>query len=237
MENINEHIPIHVAVIPDGNRRWAKEKGLDPWDGHDAGAKMIEKIARKARSMGIRHVSLWGSSKENLAKRPFQERHELLRVYTRYFKKLIDSDEIMRDEVRLNVIGEWRGHMPKELVDLLEFGIRKTRSHARYNLNFFLNYSGDDEMCFAIKKICLKNIDSEKITKDLIKKNLYTCELPPVDLLIRTGGEPHLSAGFMMWDIANAQLFFSPKYFPDFDDIEFEKAIHDYGKRIRRHGA
>lgn len=232
-----DNIPKHVAIIPDGNRRWAKDRGLQPWEGHDMGAQMIEKIVIKARDMGVQHISIWGSSKENLVKRPLQERRELINIYTRYFEKLIASEEIRKDEVCLNVFGEWRDHLPKNLVNLLEDGIKKTKEHKKHFINFFLNYSGDDEMCLAIQHMIAEQSHLPHITKDVIKKYLFTKDLPPVDYLIRTGGEPHLSAGFMMWDIANAQLFFSHLYFPDFNDEEFENAIHDYTQRMRRRGA
>ncbi|MFA5986177.1 MAG: polyprenyl diphosphate synthase [Parcubacteria group bacterium] len=233
----NNKIPKHVVVIPDGNRRWAKKRGLQPWEGHDVGAKMIEKIVRKARELGIQYISIWGSSKENLVKRPMRERQELINIYTKYFEKLINSEEVEKDDVRINIIGGWREQLPKNLVNLLEEGIEKTKYHHKYHVNFFLSYSGDDEMLAAIREIIKNCHDSATVTKDTVKKHLFTKDLPPVDYLIRTGGEPHLSTGFMMWDIANAQLFFSDLYFPEFDDGEFEKAIADYARRMRRHGA
>lgn len=233
----NNKIPKHVAVIPDGNRRWAKKRGLQPWEGHDVGAKMIEKIVRKARDLGIQYISIWGSSKENLVKRPIRERQELINIYTKYFEKLINSEEVEKDDVRINIIGGWREQLPKNLVNLLEGGIEKTKHHHKYHVNFFLSYSGDDEMIAAIREIIKDCRDIATVTKDTVKKHLFTKDLPPVDYLIRTGGEPHLSTGFMMWDIANAQLFFSDLHFPEFDEREFEKAIADYARRMRRHGA
>lgn len=230
-------VPNHVAIIPDGNRRWAKERGLDPWDGHDMGAQMIEKIAKKARDMGISYISFWGSSVENMTKRPLRERKALLKIYENYFEKLLNSKEIIEDQVRVNVIGQWREQLPGRLVKILEDGIDKTRDHGKYTLNFFLAYSGDEEMLSAVRAIAEKFDDRTQVTKSLIKRHLMTKDLPPVDYLIRTGGEPHLSAGFMMWDIANAQLYFEEKMFPDFDDVEFEKAIDEYTRRARRLGA
>lgn len=230
------HIPQHVAIIPDGNRRWAKKKGRDPWDGHEEGAKRIEDIARKARDLGIKHISFWGSSVENMTKRPLRERQELIGVYERYFTKLINSEEVRRDQVRINIIGYWRERLPASLVKILEKGIEQTKNNDRYFINFFLLYSGDAEMRDAIRAMVESYDSGQDITNDVIKAHLMTKDLPPVDYMIRTGGEPHLSAGFLMWDTANAQLFFSDCNFPEFGAENFTEAIEEYARRARRLG-
>jgi len=235
MNNLN--LPNHVVIIPDGNRRWAKEKNLKPWEGHIAGAERIEELVRKALEMKIKNISFWGSSIDNLKKRPLLEKKALLGIYEKYFKKLMDSEEIHQNEARINIIGCWREQFPESLKKILEEGISKTKNYKKHNLNFFLAYNGDHEMLEAIKKISKKIGDNVgKITPELIKENLMTKDLPMVDLLIRTGGEPHLSAGFMMWDLANAQLYFSRKLFPSFTKNDFEKAIIDFSQRGRRMG-
>lgn len=231
-----DKIPIHVAIIPDGNRRWAKERGMQPWDGHEAGAKNTEKLIEKAHKLGVRHLSFWGSSIDNLTKRPFQEKKALLGIYEKYFKRVLESEEIHKNKVRVNFIGKWESQFPEGLKNVIYDCIQKTRDYKNYFLNFFLAYNGDDEMIEAVKKIIEKCKTGQKVTASLIKENLMTRELPPVDLLIRTGGEPHLSVGFMMWDIANSQMYFSKKLYPDFNDREFEKAIEDYQERERRMG-
>lgn len=234
---MNTHnIPQHVAIIPDGNRRWAKKKGLDPWVGHDVGAQMIEDIAKKARDLGIHCMSFWGSSLENMQKRPLREQRELVKVYEKYFTKLINSEDIITDNVQINVIGQWREQLPQSLVNTLEEGIAKTKNHKKHLLNFFLSYSGDVEMLETIRVIAQKFDDGLHITKETVKEHLSTHALPPVDYLIRTGGEPHLSTGFLMWDTANAQLFFAEKMFPDFDAQEFAYAVQEYTRRTRRLG-
>jgi len=235
--NSIQKIPQHVVIIPDGNRRWAKLQCVEPWEGHKAGADIIEKLAKKACDMGIKYISFWGSSEENMKKRSLIERRELVKIYETYFTKLMSSDDIFDDEVQINVFGKWREQLPKNLVNIIEKGIEKTKEHKRHYLTFFLSYSGDEEMIDTIEKIVNSYEKGTKITKEIIKKHLLTKNLPAVDYLIRTGGEPHLSAGFMMWDIASAQLFFSDKHFPDFDGKEFEKAIGEYTRRSRRLGA
>ncbi len=230
-------LPTHVVIIPDGNRRWATDRGLNPWEGHEAGAQNTEKLVRKARAMGIRHISFWGSSMENLKKRPLPETKALLDIYTNYFSKLCESPDIHKDQARINFIGHWEEQFPAPLKNILYRCIESTKDYDQYHLNFFLAYSGDDEMMLAVRKIAERyGSDPSAIDGTVIKDHLMTKELPPVDLLIRTGGEPHLSAGFMMWDVANSQLHFSDRYYPDFEEDCFALAIEDYRNRGRRFG-
>lgn len=237
MSNIEKNnLPKHIVVIPDGNRRWAKERGLEPWKGHEAGAENTEKLLRKALDLGIKCFSVWGSSLENLKKRPLEESRELLRIYEEYFTRLLKSDDIHNYQVKINFIGHWEDQFPQSLKKVLYECLEVTKDYSENILNFFLAYSGDDEMANAIKQIVQKGIPAEKISMETIKNNLMTKDLPAVDFMIRTGGEPHLSAGFMMWDVANAQLYFSEKYYPDFDTAELEKAIDDFMQRGRRLG-
>ena len=237
MSNITEEIlPKHIVIIPDGNRRWAKERGLEPWKGHEAGAKNTEELLRKALDLGIQCFSLWGSSLENLKKRPLDESRELLRIYEEYFTKMLKSDDIHNNEVKINFIGKWEEQFPKSLKKVLYDCIEATKDYSKHVLNFFLAYSGDDEMVDTVKQIVKKGIPPEAVSEEMIKDNLLTKNLPAVDYMIRTGGEPHLSAGFMMWDTANAQLYFSKKYFPDFGAKELEEAIDEFSQRERRLG-
>lgn len=229
-------LPRHVVIIPDGNRRWAAERGLKPWQGHEAGAENTEKIIQEARRLGIREISFWGSSLENLAKRPLEESRHLLRIYETYFKKLLESQDIHADEAKIRFVGRWEEQFPASLKKILHSCLETTKNYGKHFLNFFLAYSGDDEMRSAFEKVAQSLKPGQKVTDEMIKQELMTRDLPPVDLLIRTGGEPHLSAGFMMWDIANTQLYFSEKYYPDFNPEEFRQAIADYASRERRLG-
>jgi len=232
-----QNIPNHIVIIPDGNRRWAKTKGLKPWQGHEEGAKNLEKLVRYALKRGVHSLSFWGSSLDNLKKRPLSEKRELLDIYSRYFTKLIGSDDIYDNEVRINVIGRWEEQFPNSLKKIIQEGIKKTKHFKKKILNFMLAYSGNDEMLQAIKNITQNCKPGTKITESLIKENLMTRNIPAVDYVIRTGGEPHLSAGFMMWDIADAQLYFSGTNFPDFGEKEFGEALDEYARRQRRFGS
>jgi undecaprenyl diphosphate synthase len=230
------NLPIHVAIIPDGNRRWARGRGLQPWKGHEAGADNLKRLIETAHEIGIKCLSFWGSSLENLKKRPFQEKRALLAIYKKYFSQILNDERIERDQVKINFVGRWEEQFPDSLKKIIHKCIDKTKNYRKFVLNFFLAYNGDDEMLDAVKKIAKACVKGRKITAETIKENLMTRDLPPVDLLIRTGGEPHLSAGFMMWDVADSQLYFSMKNFPDFTDAEFRDAIEDYKKRNRRKG-
>lgn len=231
-----EIVPNHVVIIPDGNRRWAKQRGLEPWKGHFAGAENTEKLLRKALKMGIGCFSMWGSSMENLKKRPLAESRQLLKVYEEYFTKLLHSSDIHDYQVKINFIGRWEEQFPQSLKKILHDCLEATKNYSKNVLNFFLAYSGDDEMVEVVKRIAEKSISPKSISAKTIKENLMTHNLPEVDYMIRTGGEPHLSSGFMMWDTANAQLYFSEKYYPDFGVSEFEVAIKDFARRSRRLG-
>ena len=160
----------------------------------------------------------------------------LLDIYERYLRRLIEGKDIYENEVRVNIIGRWEEQFPESLKKTIYELIEKSRHFEKKVLNFMLAYSGTDEMIQAIQKIKNDLSTDVKITAEVIKDNLMTKNIPVVDYVIRTGGEPHLSDGFMMWDIQNAQLYFSEKNFPDFDDGELEKALEDYSSRTRRFG-
>lgn len=234
-ENL-ENIPNHIAIIPDANRRWAKERGLQPWEGHEAGAKNLEQLVRFLLKQGIICLSFWGSSLDNLTKRPLAEKKALLDIYKRYFTRLMDSKEIHENETKINVIGRWEEQFPDSLKKIIHEALNKTKHYKKKILNFMLAYSGIDEMTQAIQNIHDSYKKGAKITPEIIKNNLMTVQIPPVDYVIRTGGEPHLSSGFMMWDTADAQLYFSEAKFPDFDENELKMALDEYAKRKRRFG-
>jgi len=229
----------HVVLIPDGNRRWARRKGLLPWKGHLEGAKVLEKVLKKALEMKIPYFTFWGGSYDNLTKRSKKEIDFLFKVYERYFKRLLKEKRIERERVKINVFGRWREIFPKSLKKIVERATKKTKKNDKYFLTLLLAYNGTDEMLSCIKKISKVSKKKKiKIDEDLIRKNLWTGNLPDVDLIIRTGceGDPHNSTGFMMWLTAYSQYYFTRTLFPDFSPEEFERAIKDFLKRERRFG-
>ncbi len=230
---------MHVALIPDGNRRWARKRGLLPWQGHIEGAKTLEKILKKAWELKIPYFTFWGMSADNVLKRPKKEVEVLFSIFKKQFKKLAKSKEIQKEGVKINVFGLWRKLFPENVKEAIKLAIEKTKKNQKFVLTFLLAYNGTDEMLEAIKKIVKKSKEKEiEITEKLLLENLWTGSLPPVDLVIRTGceGDPHNSAGFMMWHTAYSQFYFTKTLFPDFLPEEFERAIKNFQKRERRFG-
>jgi len=235
-----KNIPKHVAIIPDGNRRWAKKRNLQSWFGHQTGTKALEKILDKTQELKIPYFTFWGGSYDNLTKRPKTEINFLFKIYTNRFRKILEEERIHQNKVKINVFGRWREILPKETQKTIEKTIKATKNYNKYFLTILLAYNGIDEMIDCIQNIIKINNPNltTKITSKLIKENLWTKDLPPVDLVIRTGcqEDPHFSAGFMMWDTAYSQLYFTKTLFPDFTPEEFEKIIKDYNQRQRRFG-
>jgi len=238
LDGIDVIYPRHVAIIPDGNRRWARERGWDVLAGHRRGVEAFEKVARHAAEREIKHLSLWGLSLDNLVKRSKKEVAWLFRIFKKEFGKLAKSEEIHKRQTRIRVFGRWREKFPEAARQAMERAEEATKHYDKYFINFFLAYNGKDEMVQAVQELIDQARGGQlRVTPELIKEHLFTRELPPVDLVIRTAGEPHLSAGFMMWDVADAQLYFTDKYWPDFDAGEFDKALADFTRRARRFGA
>ncbi len=222
----------HVAIIPDGNRRWARARGKSPWLGHKAGIKTYENILKKALDLNVFCISFWGMSVDNIDKRPKEEVRFLLSSFARTLMRALEDKALKKHDVRVSILGEWRERFPKRLARLGEELIEKTKERKRHIVNLLLCYDGKTEMnhAFALAQTSGAGMQSPK-------DFLWTRDLPPVDLVIRTGGDPHLSAGFMMWDVADAQLHFSEKLWPDFTPEDFERAIEDFAVRERRFGA
>ena len=225
----------HLAIIPDGNRRWAKERGLSSWKGHDEGSKKIEEIIKEAASLGIEYLTFWIASRDNLAKRSKGEVGFLYELFQKAFEALLKNKKIYEEDVKVRIIGFWKNSVPKKLENSISQLIEATKSHKSKHLSFLFDYDGLSEMIEGIKLIT-KNSQSE-INYNTVRQKLVTSELPPIDLVIRTGGEPHNSAGFMMWHTAYSQYYFTPTFFPSFGKRELKKAVKDYYNRDRRFGA
>ena len=233
-----KNIPNHIAIIPDGNRRWARAKGLKPWLGHQKGVDRLDDILKMVLDLKIPYFTFWAASQDNVTKRDPQEVKFLLEILKKKFLELAQKEEIHKNQVKINIFGHWQKILPWGVRRAAQKAIKATLGYDRFFLNVLLAYNGTEEIIEAIQKI----VDMPKVKKrlrvtpKLIKENLLTRELPPVDLVIRTGGEPLLSTGFMMWDTADAQLYFTDTLWPDFNSQEFIKAIKEYGVRERRFG-
>jgi undecaprenyl diphosphate synthase len=225
----------HLTIIPDGNRRWAKNRGLPSWKGHQEGAKRIEEIIKTTENyQEIDYLTFWIASKDNLTKRSKIEVDFLYKLFTNAFQSLLKSSVISNYGVRVRILGEWRSFVPKNLAKTIKELEDKTENNTKRNLTFLLGYSGTEEMLAAMNLLLSR--EKKTIDDNDIKNALITADLPPVDLLIRTGGEPHNSSGFMMWHTANSQYYFTETLYPDFNKKELKKAIEEYYDRERRLG-
>ena len=223
--------PKHVAIILDGNGRWATARGQERTAGHEAGADNIVRIARYAQEKGISVLSLYVFSTENW-KRSQQEVSALMRLLVRFFKVYID--EFMQRHVPLRVMGDIR-RLPFATRQSVKMGIEKTAENDGVVLNIGLNYGGRDEIARAARRAMEDGISSEAMTSDVLERYLDTAGLPPVDLLIRTGGEKRLS-NFMLWQLAYTEFYFTDTLWPDFKPADLDRAIEWFGQRNRRFG-
>ena len=229
------NLPKHIAIIMDGNRRWAKQRNLETRDGHKAGADALEKIAIYADKIGIKYLTVYAFSTENWkrSKEEVSALMFLLGLYVDSWVKKADTGNI-----RLNVLGDISA-LDKKLQDKIINAMEKTKDHTGLVLNIAFNYGGRDEIVKATKKIAerVKNgeISIDDITEEMISNSLYTARQPDPDLVIRTSGELRTS-NFLPWQITYSEFYFTDIYWPDFDEKELDKAIEEYNLRTRNFG-
>lgn len=233
-----QKLPHHLLIIPDGNRRWAQERNLKPADGHRAGVEVFRKITPLIFDLGIRYFTFWTSSQVNLLKRPKEESNFLIQLIKEELENLEREKFVKEKQICINIFGNWQDILPKNIEEKIKEIKEKTASFSQFFLNLLVAYDGYQEMLEAIEKIIelKKQKNDLVINKELVKSCLYTKNLPPVDFVIRTGGEPHLSAGCLMWDLGDSQFLFLEKYWPDFTEEDLYLALEDYQKRERRFG-
>ena len=231
-----ENLPKHIAIIMDGNRRWAKSKNIPVSFGHKEGAKTLEKIVRYANKIGIKHITVYAFSTENW-KRTTEEVTALMNLFQSYlddYSKRADSENI-----KVKIIGNRQG-LSEKMQKSIEKCMERTKDNTGITFNIALNYGGRDEITNAVKqiaeKIQNKEINIEDITEQMISDNLYTAEQPDPDLLIRTSGELRLS-NFLPWQLAYTEFLFVDKNWPDFNEKDLDDAIEVYKSRNRKFGA
>ena len=228
-------LPRHVAIIMDGNGRWAKRRHLPRIAGHRAGVEAVRSVTRAARAMGIEALTLYAFSSENW-RRPEEEVSDLMGLLRRFIRS--DIDELVRENVRLRVIGDYR-RFAGDIVALVEDAAARTQSNTGPILAIALNYGAQAELTAAARRLAeqakLGLLDPADIDADRIEAELETRELPPLDLMIRTSGEMRLS-NFLLWQAAYAELLFVDTLWPDFDGEVFAQAMKDFGQRRRRFG-
>ena len=217
----------HVAIIMDGNGRWAKKRHLPRIAGHRAGVEAVRNIVRAAGDLGIEALTLYAFSSENW-KRPEDEVSDLMGLLKRFI--VSDIDEFAANDVRLKIIGDWRALAP-DVVALIEDAIARTAHNRRTTLAVALNYGAQDELVRAAKAAAAEG----EISAETIAAHLDTADMPPLDLLIRTSGEVRLS-NFLLWQAAYAELYFTDRLWPDFDVADLKAALDLFAARARRFG-
>ena len=228
-------IPVHVAIIMDGNGRWAKKRGLPRTAGHAQGARVVEQIPEDADHMGIRYLTVYAFSTENWS-RPDSEVKALMNLLRTYMKTSLAK--CARNNVRIRVIGD-KSRLDSDLQASIANLEKETASNTGIGFQIAINYGSRDEIVRAVRKAAMKvketELNPEDITEDMISDELDTCGIPDPDLLIRTGGEERIS-NFLLWQTAYSELYFCDAAWPDFNKAELEKAIDAFNNRERRYG-
>ncbi len=230
-----EKIPLHIAIIMDGNGRWAQQRGLPRIKGHEKGINNVREILKAAKNLGVKILTLFCFSTENW-KRPKKEVDFLMKKFEYFLKK--ERKNLKKEKIRLKVIGNI-----KKLPLSLQKEIKKTQDYTslcdEFILNLAINYGGRDEIIQATKKIIKdvekKRLNPEEINEETFKNYLYTKDIPDPDLLIRTSGEMRIS-NFLLWQLSYTEFYFTPKFWPDFKKEDLEEAIKEFSKRERRFG-
>jgi undecaprenyl diphosphate synthase len=228
-------IPAHVAIIMDGNGRWAKKRALPRIAGHRAGVKTVKKAVEAARDLGVKYLTVYAFSLENW-RRPEDEVHGLMKLLLETVKgELGDLD---KQGIRLNAMGRWR-ELPPQIVEEIAKSIKQTAGNTNGVLNLAVNYGGRAEIVDAAKRLATEAIEGkikpEEIDEDVFAGRLYSPEIPDPDLLIRTSGEMRVS-NYLLWEIAYTEMWVTPVLWPDFGKKDFYEAVYEFQKRSRRYG-
>jgi undecaprenyl diphosphate synthase len=237
METLDlEKLPRHVAIIMDGNGRWAKQRGMNRIRGHEEGAESVRAIVRATREIGIPWLTLYAFSEENW-RRPKIEVEALMVLLKRFLRS--EVKEMQDNGIRFQAIGRLH-KLPKDVQKTLRETAERTASSRNMVLTLALSYGGRQEMTDAVRKMVQRaeagEIRSSDITETLLSEHLYTANMPDPDLLIRTSGECRIS-NFLLWQIAYAEICVTPTYWPDFRKAEYVEALVEYQRRERRFGA
>ncbi|MFC1899225.1 isoprenyl transferase [Chloroflexota bacterium] len=226
-----EHLPDHIAIVMDGNGRWARQRGLFRIKGHQAGARNIRPVIQCLNQYQIKYVTLFSFSAENWT-RPQDEVRGLFRLFEETLDKYIN--EINENNIKLRQLGR-TDQLPKRLQQVLIKAATLTENNTGMNLSFAINYGGRQEIIDAIRQIRDADIPSQDIDEKLLGNYLYTSGLPDVDLVIRTSGE-YRTSNFLIWQTIYSEYYFTDVFWPDFNKEEIEKALLAYDKRQRRLG-
>lgn len=228
--------PKHVALIPDGNRRWARANGLKVLLGHSAGVKKFIDFATWSKEFGVKTVTVWALSTENLTNRPSYELKALFNLYTKAARDRKIINQLIENKARLRIVGDI-SKLPLKLRQALTDLERTTGKYRELTINMLINYGGREDLIYSVQKIANEARRSKRarINAEYVKEHLRTAALPDVDLILRTSGEMRLS-GLLPWQATYSELYFAKKYWPDFSKEDFRKAISTFSRRQRRFG-
>ena len=229
--DLPEKMPRHVAIIMDGNGRWALSRGLPRLAGHRAGTENLRRVIEACVEFGIQYLTIYAFSTENWG-RPTAEVRGLMRILEDVIER--ELRELHEEGVQLRHIGSLERILPSLRKKVLE-AIELTKNNSRLVLNVAFNYGGRDEIVHAIKRMIQDGVKAEEVNVELVSQYLYTSGVPDPDLVIRTSGELRIS-NFLIWQAAYAEWYFTPTYWPDFDKEEFRRALVEYSQRERRYG-
>lgn len=226
------NLPKHIAIIMDGNRRWATARGLTADKGHEAGAKNLEEIVNHCRDIGIKYLTVYALSTENWRNRSVKEVKGIFNLLLKIVKE--KREEYRKSGIRFFVLGNFQA-FPLKVRDGIKKIMDIVLDKERIKFNVALNYGGRDEIVNAIKNIIKDGVKPDKVNEELVSKYLYTKDQPDPDLIIRPGGEYRLS-NFLLWQLSYAELYFTDIFWPDFNPKQLDKAIKWYQQRHRRLG-
>ena len=233
----NSAVPNHVAIIMDGNRRFAKEMDLNLSKAHMRGKDKLEEVLEWCLELDIKYLTVYAFSTENFS-RSSDEVMVLMNMFEENLKKAALDDRVHQNKVRIRVIGD-RTLLSGDVTKSIEYAEEKTKNYSEYHLTLAIGYGGREEIIKAIKEIANRvkrgELDTEQIDEDMFCKHLYTSNLPDPDLILRTSGEERIS-NFLLWQMAYSELYFADIYWPAFRKIEFLRAIRSYQLRQRRFG-
>ncbi|MBR3968774.1 MAG: isoprenyl transferase [Clostridia bacterium] len=229
-KNTMRQLPTHIAIIMDGNGRWAKKRSLPRTAGHAAGSKTFKDIARYCNKIGLKYLTVYAFSTENW-KRPKEEIDNIMKIFKEYLE---DTKNFKDENIRLQFIGD-RSVLSEDIQRLMKQSEEDSKNATGLHLNIAMNYGGRDEIVHAVKEIVAEGIDSADITEQMISDKLYTKGQPDPDFIIRPSGEYRLS-NYLIWQSAYAEYWFSDILWPDFKPKDLEKAIDEFNNRNRRFG-
>jgi tritrans,polycis-undecaprenyl-diphosphate synthase [geranylgeranyl-diphosphate specific] len=236
-EVLQRPLPKHVAIIMDGNRRFAEELGLKPLEGHLKGREKLEEVLKWCLDLNIRILTVFAFSTENI-KRDSKEVNTLMNLFAKNFRRVGDDERVHKHKIRVRVLGQ-RDLLPSKVRKAIEYAEMRTKDYNNYQFNIAVAYGGREEILAAIKNV-IRDVQAgklkiEDIDEKLFASRLYTKDLPDPDLILRTSGEERIS-NFFLWQLAYSELYFTDVYWPGFRKIDFLRAIRSYQMRHRRFG-